>query len=236
MRKQTLIILPIAFFALAFGLPSYAATTAPPTSKCVTASTKATYVNMMARMQKDILPYKELPAASAAIKTYQDNMDVAWEAMQQPYCGYGKYGSASAVHSYKKNVERTRNTFLAQVKKLVAVKITTTSKIATTTEVKPAVVIPEKKIVTPTAIKTTAVRLPSGLARGVKSSGVTLLQQKLADVLNLSAAETLVTGYFGPHTETLVIRFQIKNKIITDKNSPGAGLVGPKTLAALNAL
>ncbi len=64
-----------------------------------------------------------------------------------------------------------------------------------------------------------------------------------ADVLRLQ--EVLIqqefmnhqpTGYFGNVTKSALIEFQIANNIIKDKNSRGAGNVGPKTRAKLNEI
>ena len=48
--------------------------------------------------------------------------------------------------------------------------------------------------------------------------------------------EGLVTGYFGNLTRKAVIRFQLKEKIVSSETSPGAGLVGIKTRAKVNEI
>ncbi len=46
---------------------------------------------------------------------------------------------------------------------------------------------------------------------------------------------TNFTNYFGPQTEQAIAAFQIDEQIISNEWSPGAGMVGPKTVQALNA-
>lgn len=44
------------------------------------------------------------------------------------------------------------------------------------------------------------------------------------------------TDYFGPATRTAVMKFQMDNNLISDKNDAGAGRVGPNTLQLLNSM
>jgi len=61
--------------------------------------------------------------------------------------------------------------------------------------------------------------------------------QKLQKELKiLSYFRTDVTGYFGPITEHSVYKFQQSQGLVGDKESPGAGLVGPRTRDRLNEI
>ncbi len=176
-------------------------------------------------MVKDISTYAGNPKAEKAIAAYREAMTTAWDAMLEPYCGFGKYGTASAVKSYGKSVDRARLAFLESVKQL------TKFKVAVTVSDEPDA----QKIVPPIASLKSAIKVKAGLRRGMKDDAVLHLQQVLAAHFKLSE-EGLATGFFGPKTEGLVRRFQLEKKIIADADSPGAGLVGPKTTAALNSL
>lgn len=186
-----------------------------PATHCVTAGTTATHANKTALMEKDIAPYATAAKATEAIKNYREAMATAWDAMNEPYCGYGKYGIASSVKSYGKSVDRARGAFLAAVKGLSKGK---TSVIATT----------------PTEVESR--HIPSGLHRGVRSASVLDLQKILAIHFKESLDSDWLTGYFGPVTQNLVLKFQLEKKIISSSKSPGAGQVGPRTSAALNSL
>lgn len=67
------------------------------------------------------------------------------------------------------------------------------------------------------------------MSLGSSGASVTQLQTLLATSPTLYPA-ALVTGYYGPMTETAVAQFQIAN------NLPPVGNVGPQTLAKLNQL
>ena len=198
-----------------------------PVSKCVTSATKATHAGALARMEKDVAPYTQTAKATSAIQKYRDGMVVAWNALNEPYCGYGAYGISSAVKSYSKSITRTRTSFLDEVKNL------SKSPVATPTPVAPTPLKTSQPVVAPT-INTGSI--PSGLSRGMRSTAVGLLQKKLAAYFKITPDASTVTGFFGAKTETLVEKFQLAQKIITSTQSPGAGLVGPKTALKLNSL
>jgi len=198
-----------------------------PSSKCVTASTKATYASVSARMESDIAPYAAVAVASDAIKAYRSEMTTAWDAMNEPYCGYGAYGTASAVKSYAKSVDRARTAFVTAIRVLSIKKAAlVTAKPVTTIIVTPVV----------TAPMPASGSISSGLQEGMRSAGVTALQKKLTAHYRIVQGASSVTGYFGPKTNALVIRFQIEKGIVTSASSYGAGYVGPKTATALNAI
>lgn len=46
----------------------------------------------------------------------------------------------------------------------------------------------------------------------------------------------IITEYFGPQTQAAVVKFQLDYEIVNNAWSPGAGIVGPKTVQALNAI
>lgn len=194
----------------------------PPASKCVTAATKASRDAYHARMEKDVAPYLQNTNAEKFVKAYRDGLVVDWDAMEEPYCGFGAYGAKSAIKSYTKSVERKRNTFLTAVKNLT--KGTVVEKPVAVVEKKPVEKTAEKPV-EKTVVKT---QIPSGLRRGMRSEDVKALQKFLAARYKI-AADDLVTGYFGPTTEKYLIKFQIETKVVANASTPGAGLFGPKT-------
>ncbi|GEM_PF-2287607 len=48
-------------------------------------------------------------------KKYLTGLDFAWGAMEEPYCGFGAFGTAAARKSYDKSVARIRARFLEGV-------------------------------------------------------------------------------------------------------------------------
>jgi len=75
------------------------------------------------------------------------------------------------------------------------------------------------------------------LRQGVRNDEVVKLQEFLAQFSEIYP-EGLVTGYFGPLTESAVQRFQKQQGIVSSGNveTTGYGQVGPKTFARLNEL
>lgn len=212
-------------------LPVQAATTStavPTSSKCLTADVLSTHAANVKQMEKDIAPYADMDEYQKAVQDYRDGMDVAWSAMLDPYCGFGAYGNKSAKKSYNKTVIRTRDAFLAQVKKPALPKVQVQTKVE-----QPPMVAP--KIATQKT-KTVVGVIPKNLRRGMRSAAVTMLQKKLVAHYGLPDDAAHVTGYFGPNTEKLVIKFQFEKKIITSQKDSWAGQVGPRTAAALNSL
>ncbi len=216
-------------------------------SRCVTSATIATNKQMLAKMEKDIAPYKQKAKASLAIRAYQESLSLAWEAMKQPYCGYGSPGASSAKKSYLKTTTRARNTFLQTIRNLDTSITSGSAKITpigtlpvTSTADVPSIsikTVPTTKIVkplSPTTKPSKRITIPSGLVRGMRSEDVTDLQRLLLNHFHQDISDA--TPYFGTKTEVLVIRFQIEQGIIPSRYSPGAGQVGPKTATALNQL
>jgi hypothetical protein len=77
-------------------------------------------------------------------------------------------------------------------------------------------------------------KLTKYLYKGQTDKEVEYLQMFLKDMGADIYPEGLITGYFGSLTKEAVIRFQLKEGIITSATSSGAGIVGPKTRAEIN--
>lgn len=214
----------------AFSVSAAQAVEAVPKTKCVTTATKKLHADALARMEKDIAPYANSASIAPVIERYREVLAMAWEAMEEPYCGYGAYGSASAAKSYSKTAQGARSAFLTEVKKAqpkASKTVTTPPKtVPATPEVK-APPVPPQAAQNP--------RLRSGLFQGMRSTDVAELQKKLNAHFG-TAAELPVTGFFGPMTRAQVLKFQLQKGIIKTNRSAGAGQVGPKTADALNAL
>lgn len=212
-----------------------------PVSKCVTAGTSATHAAVVARMEKDIAPYLTNEKATSIVQNYREAIDVSWNAMQEPYCGFGVYGIKSAVKSYTKSTERARLAFTEGVKGLAKGKIAaivSAPKVSTA----PAeiavekVVVPEPEVKAEVQVpKTKKYMIMRGLSRGMKSNAVSELQNFLADHFKIEDRASIVTGFFGPKTEQFVIRYQVEAGIISSRVADGAGIVGPKTASKMSS-
>ncbi len=220
-------------------LATFAATTPaePTVSFCVTAETKNLYSGYLTRLDKDIAPYAENANMAKAIASYKTALELSWAAMTEVHCGHGSPGYASATHSFKKTMERAQAAFQTAAKgqkKNTKVAAVTSSESEEKAEPE-TVAKTETPAVKPTM--TAKKLIPHGLHRGQRSTSVQDLQKELLTYFKEKIdTENNATGYFGPLTQELVIRFQLDKKIIASRTSPGAGLVGPKTTAALNAL
>ncbi len=194
-----------------------------------------------------------------AFKVYAQDIALGWAAMQEPYCGFGAFGATAAQKSLTKTMTRARADFTAKAQKkavageakvafaslsllpssssaVVPASTNVTATASTTVDVAaapapaPTPAVAPKAVATPKPVVTTTAKkglLSSTLKRGNRSADVTRLQQFLIEKGYLE--EGSATGYFGPQTEAAVIAFQKDRKLITSKNSAGAGLVGPKT-------
>ncbi len=92
-----------------------------PTSRCLTAAAKAAHQKDVRTLEEE---GKKLPGIEAQehpladeYKKYQTDLGFAWGAMEEPYCGFGAFGSSAALKSYQKTVSRARAAFLDAVKK-----------------------------------------------------------------------------------------------------------------------
>lgn len=228
----------IASLVMLSASPVIAAT--EPASKCVTTTTKASHASNQARLEKDVAPYASKEAAAKAIATYRNDLDTAWDAMNEPYCGAGIYGISPFIKSYTKSVDRARSAFLAAVAKLPKDSAATPA-VAVTEKAPEPTPSPEAEKPAPIAEKakvetSTKARYLSNLIRGMRSDWVTQLQKDLTKHFGIEPNDSNVTGYFGPKTQELVIKFQLEQKVISKESDAGAGMVGPKTRNALNAL
>ena len=193
-----------------------------PTTKCVTVATKKLRDAAQAQLEKDIAPYAGNVESKSVIAYYKEQLTVAWEAMEYPYCGMGSSGINPAIKSYNKTVVRARMKFLTDIK---------AKKVPAKAEVKTDVKKEEKKDIVATLKKTIA----PGLRQGHRSESVKELQRRLVKHFGLTPEKDYVTGYFGPTTRKYLVKYQLEKKIIKSENEAGAGLVGPKTSAILNA-
>ena len=236
-----------ALIGVFLGVGTASAADVVPTSKCVTATTEATHNAAVTQMNKDIAPYAIDAKVANVIEQYKQNIETAWQAMQQPYCGYGSYGTASAIHSLSKSIGRARSTFLTNIKNPSAANVAlmqpTTVQVPSTAEEKVEVATASKETVktTKTVKKasttsvSTGTAIQKGLHRGMRSEAVTALQEKLAKQYGLATSD-YVTGFFGAKTQQLVIKFQLEKGLISSSSSSAAGMIGPRTIKALSAI
>ncbi|MHB8831103.1 MAG: hypothetical protein ACYC44_03260 [Patescibacteria group bacterium] len=85
---------------------------ANPTTRCLTAEMKKRHDQVVAQMNKDIEKYK---GRESAAKAYQENIDILWSAMHEPYCGYGSNGMTAVKRSWDKTISHVRTEFLEAV-------------------------------------------------------------------------------------------------------------------------
>lgn len=218
--------------------PTLPVMAAAPESVCITKETLSLRANAEAKFTKDTAPYEKKPGAAQAIATYRQHLDVAWDALNQPYCGYGQTSIASVKKSYTKTVTRASDAFLQAAKKGFGDDAAPAAPVATTpAPVATPVAAPASesapKSVAKTALPPTG-SVPKGLQRGMRSEGVRQAQIRLARYYKIADESSLTTGYFGPMTEGYVIKFQLEKALIDSKDDPAAGLIGPKTAKALN--
>ncbi|MDD2785889.1 MAG: hypothetical protein PHS79_03280 [Patescibacteria group bacterium] len=232
--------LSVGFIALSLCLALPVIAADAPTSKCVTATTKSQHATFVARMEKDVAPYAGNEKAQTTIKNYRDKLATAWAAMEDQYCGYGSYGAASSIKSYTKSIDRARAEFLTDTKNIAKVAATAQAAVVKKDESSDVEQKPAVKTNAVAAIATSApgarAKIVKGLIRGMRSAYVTELQKLLAEHFDLPQDDSHVTGFFGPLTQSLVLKFQLEKKIVQSGKTPGAGQVGPKTAEALNNL
>jgi hypothetical protein len=85
-----------------------------PVSKCLIATVKDLNAKAIKQYGADAAKYGK--GHEKALERYKYRLDIAWEAMNNPYCGYGnKTGLADEIHSFKKSIERARGDFLADI-------------------------------------------------------------------------------------------------------------------------
>ena len=226
-------------------------------SRCTTAVFQKMHTNAETQAQQEFTKLKNSGKESElnltnAFKTYEQELSLAWGAMQEPYCGFGAFGATAAQKSYKKTLDRAHVNFLAHAKSgalatdLILVPVSHT----TGTAVAPAVVSrtvvetsssSSSRSISPTVAPTSensapestdsAVRISRSLVRGEKSTNVQRLQNVLVKKGLLD--KEYATGYFGNYTEKAIISFQLGKGLIKSRASYGAGFVGRKTLTAM---
>ncbi len=88
-------------------------------SRCVTKEMIALHAKNEDRAKKDAEPFKIEKGSDLEddFELYFRKLDVAWDAMQQPYCGFGAFGMKAARKSYDKTIERARTEFLTVAKR-----------------------------------------------------------------------------------------------------------------------
>lgn len=93
-----------------------------PTTRCLTAAAKKERARDLAAYEADGKKAELSDDATGpladAYKKYKTAIEYAWDAMNEPYCGFGAFGSSAALKSYEKTVSRARANFLDAVKKL----------------------------------------------------------------------------------------------------------------------
>lgn len=93
-----------------------------PTTRCVTKATEAAQIGNVTRAIKDGETFGVATSTEGefgkAYREYRDGLDTLWDAMNEPYCGFGAFGVSAAVKSYNKTATRLRTEFLAAAKNL----------------------------------------------------------------------------------------------------------------------
>lgn len=94
-------------------------TIADPSSRCDTAANKKAHEANVAQAKKDASAFHpdSDPRISEIYRTYMTKLDLAWGAMEEPYCGFGAFGNSAAKKSYDKTVARARTEFLTEARK-----------------------------------------------------------------------------------------------------------------------
>lgn len=90
-----------------------------PDSRCDTAANRKAHEANLVRAKKDLEPFEaETESQTEELyETYLKKLEIAWAAMQEPYCGFGAFGNSAAKKSYDKTVTRARNEFLTEIRK-----------------------------------------------------------------------------------------------------------------------
>ena len=93
-----------------------------PTSKCVTERSKKSHLANLERAEKEGVQFGVSSTTKGdmadAYRTYLEGLDIIWEAMEEPYCGFGAFGVKAAYHSYDKSIIRLHDRFFVALKKL----------------------------------------------------------------------------------------------------------------------
>jgi len=93
-----------------------------PTSRCSTPAMQTLHKQTVAIAIKDMSGFDVSPTSTSPYakpaQVYLDGLAVLWDAMEEPYCGYGAFGLTAAKHSYEKTANHLRTAFLDEVKKI----------------------------------------------------------------------------------------------------------------------
>ena len=83
---------------------------ANPASRCNTVANRKVHDANLAQAKKDIAPFHPDadPRVEKLAKTYMNKLSLAWDAMEEPYCGFGAFGNTAAKKSYDKTIVRAR--------------------------------------------------------------------------------------------------------------------------------
>ncbi|MBP9762373.1 hypothetical protein KBD34_02030 [Patescibacteria group bacterium] len=92
-----------------------------PASRCLTAAAKAARTRDLKTFLEDGkkagVVGEEEHELSDEYEKYETALEFAWGALEEPYCGFGAFGSSASLKSYQKTVLRARAAFLDAVKK-----------------------------------------------------------------------------------------------------------------------
>ena len=158
------------------------------------------------------------------------------------WMGYGDIGLARALQWGKRNVEVTVFGQDESIQEVITLTPTFTAAEATPDcegkeslempeVIKTEAPKPEAEKVEPDPVQTTAVS--SVLSRGDSGDAVVALQNELRA---LNYLRTEPTGVYDEVTEHAVYKFQQSQLLVGNTSSPGAGIFGPKTKAALDLI
>ena len=93
-----------------------------PESKCATKAAKEKHLTNLDRAIEEGLVFGVNSSTEGelgnAYRRYLDALDIVWDAMNEPYCGFGAFGVKAASRSYDKSVGRIHDRFLSAMKKL----------------------------------------------------------------------------------------------------------------------
>jgi len=84
-----------------------------PVTRCLTKEITGMYEKAVSQMNADIKEHGDHPVEA---EDYKRRLDITWDAMHEPYCGYGSYGLAAVKHSFDKSVTHARTEYLAEAK------------------------------------------------------------------------------------------------------------------------
>ena len=89
-------------------------------TRCLTASTKAAHAKASAQSaaleKKYNLTASSTGLVADAFTSYQNDLTLAWDAMNEPYCGFGAFGVTAVLKSYNKSIERASARFTDAMK------------------------------------------------------------------------------------------------------------------------